>query len=44
MIACFALWVERRRLDVAKIDEATVGAFLVHLCERRPESATIWAV
>jgi len=35
MIACFALWVERRRLDVAKIDEATVGAFLVHLGRRR---------
>jgi len=35
MAACFARWVERRRLDIAAIDEATVDAFLVHLRRRR---------
>ncbi|MGA8053445.1 MAG: tyrosine-type recombinase/integrase [Burkholderiales bacterium] len=35
MVACFARWVERRRLDVARIDEAAVDAFLVHLGRRR---------
>jgi len=35
MVARFAHWVERRRLDVAEINEATIGAFLLHLGRRR---------
>ena len=35
MVACFVRWVVRRRLDVAQIDEAAIGAFLVHLGRHR---------
>jgi site-specific recombinase XerD len=34
-VARFARWVGRRRLDVVKIDEAAVDAFLVHLRRHR---------
>src|SRR5262245_13934686 len=35
MVTSFARWVRQRRVDVTKIDEAAVGAFLVHLRRRR---------
>jgi integrase/recombinase XerD len=35
MVTSFARWVRRRRVDVTKIDEAAVRAFLVHLRRRR---------
>lgn len=38
MVVCFAHWVRRRRLDVARIDEAAVEAFLMNLARRRRPS------
>jgi hypothetical protein len=35
MVMSFARWARRGRLDATKIDEAAVGAFLVHLGRRR---------
>ena len=35
MVTSFARWVRQRRVDVTKIDEAAVGAFLAHLRRRR---------
>ena len=35
MVTSFARWVRQRRVDVAKIDEAAVGAFLAHLRRRQ---------
>ena len=31
MVASFARWMGRRRLDIAEIDEAAVDAYLAHL-------------
>jgi integrase/recombinase XerD len=35
MVASFARWMGRRRLDIAEIDEAAVDAYLAHLRRRR---------